>query len=389
LHLKSLFRLSGWLQQNHDLSLMGLFALLPLGFLYFDLKHVSTLALILVILICLGVFGAKLRAVGSPRVPPTGKWWLALMILASGAALSTLKWPNASTYLLPLVGVAVFAVAMFERYFRYRLAKRRILKRRIQQARWRRAKRAVLSEWKERLRWLAGVQHDMRQPLHALGLLVRHPSITNGMETSTGRGLSSSQVVMQLLSCHRWLQELAENTLEATRLELGEQRENDIKHISSTELCESLVDWIKQLALSKGLEFQVQVEESQITTDLRRLKRVLGNLLFNAVEHTYEGRISFHYKRMGGVHQFEIKDTGPGIDEKIMNPEGGASSSFGSDLPKTGLGLYVVKRLCREMSWNLSLSNELHSGSKFVLELADRIPGQFVNEAPPIFKVVN
>lgn len=368
---------------------MGLFALLPLGFLYFDLKHVSTLALILVILICLGVFGAKLRAVGSPRVPPTGKWWLALMILASGAALSTLKWPNASTYLLPLVGVAVFAVAMFERYFRYRLAKRRILKRRIQQARWRRAKRAVLSEWKERLRWLAGVQHDMRQPLHALGLLVRHPSITNGMETSTGRGLSSSQVVMQLLSCHRWLQELAENTLEATRLELGEQRENDIKHISSTELCESLVDWIKQLALSKGLEFQVQVEESQITTDLRRLKRVLGNLLFNAVEHTYEGRISFHYKRMGGVHQFEIKDTGPGIDEKIMNPEGGASSSFGSDLPKTGLGLYVVKRLCREMSWNLSLSNELHSGSKFVLELADRIPGQFVNEAPPIFKVVN
>lgn len=389
MHLKSLFRLSGWLQQNHDLSLMGLFALLPLGFLYFDLKHVSTLALILVILICLGVFGAKLRAVGSPRVPPTGKWWLALMILASGAALSTLKWPNASTYLLPLVGVAVFALAMFERYFRYRLAKRRILKRRIQQARWRRAKRAVLSEWKERLRWLAGVQHDMRQPLHALGLLVRHPSITNGMETSTGRGLSSSQVVMQLLSCHRWLQELAENTLEATRLELGEQRENDIKHISSTELCESLVDWIKQLALSKGLEFQVQVEESQITTDLRRLKRVLGNLLFNAVEHTYEGRISFHYKRMGGVHQFEIKDTGPGIDEKIMNPEGGASSSFGSDLPKTGLGLYVVKRLCREMSWNLSLSNELHSGSKFVLELADRIPGQFVNEAPPIFKVVN
>jgi signal transduction histidine kinase len=148
------------------------------------------------------------------------------------------------------------------------------------------------------------------------------------------------------------------------------------------------VDWIKQLALSKGLEFQVQVEECQVTTDLRRLKRVLGNLLFNAVEHTYEGRISFHYKRMGGVHQFEIKDTGPGIDEKIMNPEGGASSSFGSDLPKTGLGLYVVKRLCREMEWNLSLSNELHSGSKFVLELADRIPGHFVSEAPPIFKAI-
>lgn len=368
---------------------MGLFALLPLGFLHFNLRHVSTFALVLIAFICLGVFSAKLRAAGSPRVPPTGKWWLALMGLASCSAMLALGWPDAPTYMLPPVGVAVFAVAMLERYFRYRLAKRRILKRRMQQARWRRAKRAVLSEWKERLRWLAGVQHDMRQPLHALGLLVRHPSIVNGSEQVNGRGLSSSQVVMQLLSCHRWLQELAENTLEATRLELGEQRENDIKHISSTDLCESLVDWIKQLALSKGLEFQVQVEECQITTDLRRLKRVLGNLLFNAVEHTYEGKISFHYKRMGGVHQFEIKDTGPGLDEKIMNPEGGASSSFGSDLPKTGLGLYVVKRLCREMEWNLSLINELHSGSKFVLELADRIPGQFVGEAPPIFKAMN
>lgn len=389
MNLKSLSRLSGWLQQNHDLSLMGLFAVLPLGFLHFNLRHVSTFALIGVSFICLGVFAAKLRAGGSPRIPPTGKWWLALMSLSTFSALLVLNWPQASTYLLPVVGVAVFAVAMLERYFRYRLAKRRILKRRMQQARWRRAKRAVLSEWKERLRWLAGVQHDMRQPLHALGLLVRHPSISNAPEQGTGRGLNSSQVVMQLLSCHRWLQELAENTLEATRLELGEQRENDIKHISSTDLCESLVDWIKQLALSKGLDFQVHVEEHQITTDLRRLKRVLGNLLFNAVEHTYEGKISLHYKRMGGVHQFEIKDTGPGLDEKIMNPEGGASSSFGSDLPKTGLGLYVVKRLCREMEWNLSLSNELHSGSKFVLELADRIPGQHASQPPPIFKAAN
>lgn len=384
--LKFLKRLSTWLQQNHDLYLMGLFAFLPLGYLHFPSAQVSSVALFVMALISAGVLSVKLRARGSPRVPPTAKWWWFMLLTSTVATVVSLRWINAATYLLPVLGVTVFGVSFMERLSRYRMAKRRILKRRLQQSRWRRAKRAVLTEWKDRMRWLAGVQHDMRQPLHALGLLVRHPSISQGQGGAPGAQSSSSQVVMQLLSCHRWLQELAENTLEATRLELGEQRQSEILTVSSTELCDSLVDWIKQLAFSKGLQFEMSAEEAMLTTDIRRLKRVLGNLLFNAVEHTFDGAVVFNYRRMGGVHQFEVKDTGPGIDLKLLNTEDTSSSTFGSDLPKTGLGLYVVKRLCREMAWNLSLSNDIHRGSTFVLELADRLPGH-QQSMPPVFKV--
>ena len=124
-----------------------------------------------------------------------------------------------------------------------------------------------------------------------------------------------------------------------------------------------------QLAETKGLTFQVDVEEYLIHTDTRRLKRVMGNLVFNAVQHTFEGGVYFSYRRHGGVHRFTVKDSGPGISEDLISDKANSNSSFGSDLPKTGIGLYVVKRLCQEMDWNLSMCNVQEGGTVFVLEL--------------------
>ena len=73
------------------------------------------------------------------------------------------------------------------------------------------------------------------------------------------------------------------------------------------------------------------------------------------------------------MHRFTVKDSGPGIQEELLGDRTPRNSSFGSDLPKTGIGLYVVKRLCQEMEWNLSTSNVQEGGTVFVLELADRI----------------
>lgn len=53
----------------------------------------------------------------------------------------------------------------------------------------------------------------------------------------------------------------------------------------------------------------------------------------------------------------------------VDNPD-----AFGSDLPKTGIGLYVVRKLSQEMGWILALNNNIGGGTSFVLELADRLP---------------
>ncbi|HEX4843867.1 MAG TPA: HAMP domain-containing sensor histidine kinase [Limnobacter sp.] len=291
-----------------------------------------------------------------------------------GGWIVSLTWSQIAFAALCVVAPFVLLAVMYERQHRYQMARTRIQKRRAQQLRWRIAKRAVLSEWKDRLRWLAGVQHDMRQPLHALGLLVGHPSL----EPHLTHG-KTHQVIRQMTSCQRWLHDLAENMLEATRLELGEQREQRIETLSSTELCKSIEGWMGQLAESKGLCFDVDVEECLIHTDARRLKRVIGNLVFNAVEHTHEGGVQFCYRRHGGVHRFTVTDTGPGLQEDFLKRGSSTPSDFGSDLPKTGIGLYVVKRLCQEMEWNLSMCNIPHGGTSFTLELADRLKPTRVN----------
>ena len=369
--MKHFNRLSAWIQQHYDACLLASLCLLPLSFQIVGLETGAQAQLAYIAFVSACVLNAKVCCRRAFRVPPTEKLWFLLFVSSFGGWILSLSWTAISFSVLCWVTPFTLLAVLLERQHRYSIAKQRIQKRRVQQSRWRKAKHAVLTEWKDRLRWLAGVQHDMRQPLHALGLLVGHPSLDMYLQNA-----QSNQVIRQITSCQRWLHDLAENMLEATRLELGEQREKRIEYVSSTELCKSLEGWMGQLAETKGLTFKVDVEECLLHTDARRLKRVMGNLVFNAVEHTHEGGVFFSYRRHGGIHRFTVKDSGPGIQEDILQTGTDRSSTFGSDLPKTGIGLYVVKRVCQEMDWNLSMCNVKEGGTVFVLELADRIPNK-------------
>ena len=367
--MRKINQLSAWVQQHYDACLLASLCLLPLSFQLVGLEIGAQAQLAYIAFVSGCLLNAKVSCRRAFRVPPTEKLWFLVFASSFGGWVLSLNWQTLSFLVLCWVTPFTLLAVLLERQHRYSIARQRIQKRRTQQSRWRNAKHAVLSEWKDRLRWLAGVQHDMRQPLHALGLLVGHPSLDTYLQHA-----QSNLVIQQMTSCQRWLQDLAENMLEATRLELGEQRESRIECVSSTEVCKSLESWMGQLAQAKGLSFNLDVEECLIHTDARRLKRVMGNLVFNAVEHTHEGGVVFTYRRHGGVHRFTVKDSGPGIREDLMQDSTPRNSSFGSDLPKTGIGLYVVKRLCREMEWNLSMCNVQEGGTIFVLELADRIP---------------
>ena len=313
--MKHFNRLSAWIQQHYDACLLASLCLLPLSFQIVGLEAGAQAQLAYIAFVSACVLNAKVVCRRAYRVPPTEKLWFLLFVSSFGGWILSLSWTAISFSVLCWVTPFTLLAVLLERQHRYSIARQRIQKRRIQQSRWRKAKHAVLTEWKDRLRWLAGVQHDMRQPLHALGLLVGHPSLDMHLQNA-----QSSQVIRQMTSCQRWLHDLAENMLEATRLELGEQREKRIEFVSSTELCKSLEGWMGQLAQTKGLTFQVDVEECLIHTDARRLKRVMGNLVFNAVEHTHEGGVFFSYRRYGGIHRFTVKDSGPAYRKTCCKP---------------------------------------------------------------------
>lgn len=368
---------SASVQKNHDIFLMGSLVLLPVSIHLLGLYPSLLLQITWLSLVCGLTLFAKVRIHQTSRVAPTERvWLLAFAGCVASLATSMVRPVMAASVLSVLLPIVFFAV-LHDRLSRFRMARQRVSRRREQQSRWRASKRQVLSEWKDRLRWLAGVQHDMRQPLHALGLLVCHPSL-KGQDRL-------EPIIGQISSCQRWLFELAENTMEATRFELGERRNHQIESVSAEALCSGIENWIGFLARSKGLLFETKIHDGAIYTDVRRLKRVLGNLVFNAVEHTYEGSVRLEYSRKGGVHRFVVSDTGPGIDASILDLPRGDGTFGNSDLPKAGIGLYVVKKLCYEMGWNISLENSEVNGTTFVVELADRIASK--SESMPATEV--
>lgn len=371
---------SASVQKNHDIYLLGSLVFVPLGVYRFDFYVTALLLMAWLSLVSALTLYAKVHIHQTSRVAPTEKIWLVTLATCLGSLIFSFIEPQLAGGMLSALLPLIFLAVLYDRVNRFRMARLRISRRRQQQARWRDAKRLVLTEWKDRLRWLAGVQHDMRQPLHALGLLISHPTLSSQERLEP--------VLGQISSCQRWLFELAENTMEATRFELGECRKHQIESVSSVTLCEGIASWIDFLARSKGLAFETRIAEGSILTDIRRLKRVLGNLVFNAVEHTYEGYVRLEYSRRGGVHRFQVSDTGPGIDEDVLDFSTNRGAFGCNDLPKTGIGLYVVKKLCHEMSWNISLESTAKCGTTFVLELADRIAARVEESAPTNVKKV-
>lgn len=231
--MRKINQLSAWVQQHYDACLLASLCLLPLSFQLVGLETGAQAQLAYIAFVSGCLLNAKVSCRRAFRVPPTEKLWFLVFASAFGGWILSLNWQAISFLVLCWVTPFTLLAVLLERQHRYSIAKQRIQNRRTQQARWRNAKHAVLSEWKDRLRWLAGVQHDMRQPLHALGLLVGHPALENHSQHA-----QSSQVIRQMTSCQRWLHDLAENMLEATRLELGEQREKRIDSVSSTEMCQ-------------------------------------------------------------------------------------------------------------------------------------------------------
>lgn len=366
--MRQINKVSVWVQQNYDAFFMVSLCALPFAIQVFGAGDAALFQLVYLSSLSALMLHAKVFKLRALRVPQTETLWLLTLLCCLVGLTFSVVQPETAFLVLCAVMPLTMWTLLQERRHRYQIARNRIRRRRGQLERWRDAKRAVLKDWKDRLRWMAGVQHDMRQPLHALGLLMAHPCFKPGSSNETTQG-----VVVQMTSCQRWLHDLADNILEATRLELGEQRAMRIESVTSESVRLTLDGWMRQMALNKGLEFVLDVEEGVMQTDSRRLKRVLGNLVFNAIEHTFEGGVYVMYRRRRGVHQFTVSDTGPGLDPALMdlNPQ---NCALMSDLPKTGIGLYVVKRLCQEMNWLMRLDNQTDRGTRFVLEIADRIP---------------
>lgn len=226
-------------------------------------------------------------------------------------------------------------------------------------------RRATALASERRAKFFAGANHDLRQPLQAMGIYLQILQ----MQADD----STREVVGQLDATARSISTLVEQLLEVSRIEAGNQ-EVKIEETRIDELFGDLAGEFEPVAAVKGLRFSTRPLPVTVRTDPLLVGRILRNLITNAIRYTNRpgGHVVLAARRLaGGRITIGVYDQGPGIArherkrifEAFYRGEAGRASEGGF-----GLGLSIVAGLARRLGIGISVGSRLGRGSVFRLQ---------------------
>lgn len=220
-------------------------------------------------------------------------------------------------------------------------------------------------------RFLAAASHDLRQPLHALGLwagLLRD-SLTTPVAVERAE---------KLLLCVESLDKMFAGLLDLSRLDAGSVT-TEKRAFALQPLLQGLENDVRSEAQAKGIGLEVATTAAWVYSDPLWVERILRNLLSNAIRYTQHGTVSLLCEQAADTVRVVVRDTGIGIgaDEQqrvfeeyyqLHNPARDRNRGI-------GLGLAIVKRLCDLLGHPISLDSTPGVGSEFSVVLPVCKPG--------------
>ena len=212
-------------------------------------------------------------------------------------------------------------------------------------------------------RFMAAANHDLRQPLHALGLFV---------EQLRGRvsAVERRQLVERMDAAVTTMDELFDALLDISKLDLGVLVPN-ISEFSIADVLERIDSTFSGAADKKGIALRTVPSSSWVRSDPILLERILLNLVSNAVRYTTRGGVVVGCRRHGGLLRIEVWDSGAGIpDDQRQNIFAEFCQLAASETDHhagLGLGLAIVDRLCRLLEHPIELKSMVGKGSCFAV----------------------
>jgi PAS domain S-box-containing protein len=210
-------------------------------------------------------------------------------------------------------------------------------------------------------RLLAAASHDLRQPLTTLNLLNR-VAIREAGENAKLRGvLDRQQRALDSMSA------LLASVLDVSKLDSGAVIANPIV-CAVDGIFDRLRSVFEPQAAEKGLALVVERTAEASVTDPELLRRLLGNLLSNAIRYTPRGQVRVACIPRGSELVIEITDTGIGIPaselERIF--EEFYQVDRGTQRPEgLGLGLSIVRRIAALLRANVTVQSTPDEGTTF------------------------
>ncbi|MAN97608.1 PAS-domain containing protein [uncultured Roseovarius sp.] len=209
-------------------------------------------------------------------------------------------------------------------------------------------------------RFVAAASHDLRQPLSAARLYLA--SLQEDL-TSDDHRVLMDKAQRALTS----VEDIIDALLDISRLESGHV-EVDVTHVPLRRIMDQLIDEFAPIAALKGLDLRYVPCAAVIESDASYLRRVLQNLIANAIRYTPSGRVLVGARRQGRNLRLEVRDTGPGIapaDQDRIFQEFHRLDAHVSAAEGMGLGLAIVDRACALLGHPLELRSDLGCGACF------------------------
>lgn len=216
-------------------------------------------------------------------------------------------------------------------------------------------------------RFFAAASHDLLQPFNAASLFC---SLMNEKVQNT----ELKELALNIKNSLGSAEELLSSILELTKLDSGSFKVQ-ISEFLASSLVKPLHNDYAALAEEKGLRFIIETCDVRLTTDKALLRRVLRNLLSNAIRYTDQGEVRLKMQHHDEYVSFIVEDTGIGIataDQQTIYQEfkqlGAKHNAEG-----LGLGLAITKRICDLLNIPLVMGSELGKGTQFTLTLPCKI----------------
>ena len=224
--------------------------------------------------------------------------------------------------------------------------------------------------------FLASMSHELRTPLNAivgLAQLIEDETVEESVKNDAKDILVASENLLELVNGI-----LDINKLEANELEKVESE------YSPNEMFNSLTSMINIRLGEKPIEFSTNISSiipNNLYGDKEKVKRIISNLLTNAVKYTESGSIEFIVDCTNVKDKcnltIKVKDTGRGMSQEqldtLFTKFNRVDSDMDSNISGTGLGLAITKSLVDLLDGKITVESTLNEGTTFTVTLTQTI----------------
>lgn len=232
---------------------------------------------------------------------------------------------------------------------------------------YRQAKNEAERALQDKSRFLSVASHDLRQPMHAIGLLVESIAVRNHDERLV-------PALVDLKQCTRSMNQMFNSLLDLSRIESGSVGVC-LAPVGVNGVLDEVENLFREEARSRGLSWRLHrsANDAAVMADPMLLRQSLINLAHNALRYTSRGGVLLAARSCGPDWRIEVWDTGMGVADhdrdQIHSPFYRPANSWRIDRVGLGLGLAVVARCAELMHATHGFESVEGRGSRFWISL--------------------